>query len=154
VDSIEPLEQSGGGVDCYANPEIGFSFAVRAPISLGPCEREGSEGFAVTAGGTSTVAITIHGDHLFFNGFPEGSEAKVLRLAQWLADSDLDADGEVTEAELKAIAPGDLWELDPDRFQLGGSPLTPLDTVWTYVRAQLMTQGHFQGEGECAIGVN
>src|SRR5690606_21868771 len=92
---------------------------------------------------------TLHGDHLFFNGFPEGDEGGVRRLAQWLADSDLNLDGEVTRAELERITPADLPELD-ERYQLGGSPLRPLDNVWTYVRAQLKTQGHMDGEGECA----
>jgi hypothetical protein len=152
VGSAEASEQNGGGVDCYSNPSITFSFHVPAAVKFGPCERDGSEGFAITSGQTRTVAITIHGDHAFFNGFPEGSEANVLRLAQWLADSDLNLDGEVTQAELEAISPSDLWQLDPDRYQLGGSPISPLKTMWDYYRAQLMTQGHFQGEGECEIG--
>jgi hypothetical protein len=88
---------------------------------------------------------------LFFNGFPEAEESSVLRLAQWLADCDLDLDGRVTVDELGRIHPDELWELDPERYQLGGSPLTPLDTMLDYVTAQLKTQGHFQGEGECGI---
>ena len=96
------------------------------------------------------MAATIHGDHLFFNGFPEGDEGGVMRLAQWLADCDLNLDGVVTEAELASIAPSDLPEIDT-RFQLGGSPITPLANMLEYVRAQLKTQGHFQGEGECPV---
>ena len=72
------------------------------------------------------------------------------RLAQWLADSDLNLDGEVTREELEQIAPSDLPELD-DRYQLGGAPI-PIDaSMWGYVTAQLKTQGHFQGEGECPV---
>jgi len=96
------------------------------------------------------VAATIHGDHIFFNGFPESGEGGVMRLAQWLADCDLNLDGEVTREELEMIAPADLPEIDT-RFQLGGSPITPLLEMWDYVTAQLKTQGHFQGEGECAF---
>jgi hypothetical protein len=70
------------------------------------------------------------------------------RPAQWLADCDLNLDGTVTRAELEAIAPSDLGEID-SRYQLGGSPITPLDTMWDYVVAQLKTQGHMNGEGEC-----
>jgi len=40
-------------------------------------------------------------------------------------------------------------EID-DRFQLGSPPI-PLTDAWAYVRAQLKTQGHFQGEGECPV---
>ena len=54
----------------------------------------------------------------------------------------------MTQEELEVVAPSDLPELD-DRYQLGGSPITPLDTMWAYVIGQLETQGHFQGEGEC-----
>ena len=72
-----------------------------------------------------------------------------MRLAQWLADCDLDLDGTVTRTELEAIAPSDLSELDA-RYDLS-APFDdlPLDSMWNYLRAQLRTQGHFQGEGEC-----
>ncbi|MEZ4445125.1 MAG: hypothetical protein R3B72_38990 [Polyangiaceae bacterium] len=139
---------NAGGDDCYANASIHFDLLVPAETSFGPCEIDEMPGFSVAADSATTVAATIHGDHLFFNGFPEGSEGGVTRLAQWLADCDLDLDGEVTRAELEAIAPSDLAELD-DRYQLGGSPITPLATMWSYVVGQLKTQGHFQGEGEC-----
>ena len=74
-----------------------------------------------------------------------------MRLAQWLADSDLNVDGSVTMDELTRIAPSELGEID-ERYQLGGAPLSPLDNMATYLKAQVMTQGHFQGEGECALG--
>lgn len=61
----------------------------------------------------------------------------------------MNLDAVVTREELEAIAPSDLYELD-DRYQLGGSPITPLETIADYVAAQPETQGHFQGEGECA----
>jgi hypothetical protein len=139
-----------GGDACYENRTLSFSMNVPAVTRFGPCEVDGISGFAVTAGGTQTVSASIHGDHLFFNGFPEGGEGGVMRLAQWLADCDLNVDGNVTREELEAIAPSALSELD-ERYQLGGSPITPLDTMWDYVAAQLKTQGHFQGEGECPL---
>jgi hypothetical protein len=71
-----------------------------------------------------------------------------VRLAQWLADSDLNLDGSVTPQELQAIPPSVLSEIDA-RYQLGGSPITPLRSMWDYFRAQLETQGHMNGEGEC-----
>lgn len=139
---------NGGGDACYDAESIAFRLGVSAETLFGPCEVDEMPGFAVTAGGATTVAATIHGDHLFFNGFPEGDEGGIQRLAQWLADSDLNLDGEVTRAELEQIAPSDLPELD-SRYQLGGSPVTPLEDMWDYVVAQMKTQGHFQGEGEC-----
>lgn len=143
--------QMSGGNACFDAPSIRFFFGIPAETRFGPCKIDGVPGIAISAGGTQTVATTIHGDHLFFNGFPEGDEGGITRLAQWLADSDLNLDGTVTAAELEAIAPEQLPELDEDRYQLGGSPIKPLDNMYTYVIAQLKTQGHFQGEGECDI---
>ncbi|MCB9592520.1 MAG: hypothetical protein H6719_07290 [Sandaracinaceae bacterium] len=139
---------NANGEPCYDNPTIGFRLLIPAETAFGPCEIDEVPGFAITGGGATTVAATVHGDHLFFNGFPEGDEGGVTRLAQWLADCDLNVDGEVTRAELELVAPADLAELDA-RFQLGGSPITPLQDMWDYVTAQVKTQGHFQGEGEC-----
>jgi hypothetical protein len=145
-----PNGNASAGNDCYDAPVVDFEFGATAETVFGPCEIEGVPGVAIPDGGNQTVAITIHGDHLFFNGFPEGSEGGVMRLAQWLADCDLDLDGVVTQQELEAIELSDLPEID-SRFQLGGSPVTPLVTVYDYVIAQLKTQGHYQGEGECPI---
>lgn len=145
-----PNGNLSGTSPCYDATEVRFVVGAEADTYYGPCETDDVPGFAVTTGGSTTVAMTLHGDHIFFNGFPEGAEGGVTRLAQWLADCDLNLDGTVTEAELRAIAPSQLAELD-ERFQLGGSPLTPLDTMYTYFRAQLKTQGHFQGEGECPV---
>ncbi|MFW6067057.1 MAG: hypothetical protein ACOC97_01875 [Myxococcota bacterium] len=145
-----PNGNTSGGNDCYDAPSVRFTFGATAETTYGPCEADGVQGVAIAAGATQTAALTIHGDHLFFNGFPEGAEGGVSRLAQWLADCDLDLDGTVTREELEAIAPSDLPEID-DRFQLGGSPITPLADMYDYAIAQLKTQGHFQGEGECPI---
>ena len=137
-----------GDNPCFDAPTVNFEFGVSAETSFGPCEIDGVPGAALTNDQTQTVAATIHGDHIFFNGFPEGDEGGVLRLAQWIADCDLDLDGTVTIAELEQIAPSDLAELD-DRYQLGGSPITPLTNMYEFVVGQLKTQGHYQGEGEC-----
>lgn len=146
----EPNGQSAGGNPCYDTDDEGvkFSFAAAVPTLFGPCELDGVPGFSVADEAQQTVAATLHGDHLFFNGFPEGDEGGITRRAQWLADSDLDLDGTVTTEELSAIAPAELPQIDDD-FQLGGSPVTPLDNMLDYVRGQLMTQGHMNGEGEC-----
>lgn len=144
----KPNGRKSGGNDCYDASAVRFDFGATAETLYGPCEIDGVPGFAVTGGQTESIALTIHGDHIFFNGFPTGSEAGVMRLAQWLADCDLDLDGTVTQAELEAISWADLPELDPTRYQTGGAVF---DTMYEYVIAQLKTQGHFRGEGECAI---
>jgi hypothetical protein len=143
---------NAGGDDCYENPTITFVLAVSAPTHFGPCELDGVPGVSIPAGGSQTVTATIHGDHLFFNGFPEGDESGITRLAQWLADCDLDLDGEVMQGELERIQPSDLSEMD-ERFQFGGSPIVDIESqsLWIYVTGQLKTQGHMGGEGECEI---
>jgi len=135
------------GEACYDNPTISFEWGVTAETTFGPCEVDEVPGFAMPEGGSQTVAATIHGDHLFFNGFPEGEEGGARRYAQWIADSDLDLDGTVTQAELEALMPSDLAEID-ERYALGGAPVE-LTSMWAYLSGQLKTQGHFQGEGEC-----
>jgi hypothetical protein len=143
---------NAGADDCYENPSIAFALGVLAPTRFGPCELDGVPGVSIPAGGSQTVTATLHGDHLFFNGFPEGDESGITRLAQWLADCDLDLDGEVTRQELSQIRPSDLAEMD-ERFQFGGSPIVDIESqsLWIYVTAQLETQGHMGGEGECEI---
>jgi hypothetical protein len=146
----EPNGETSGGNDCYDAPRVHFNFGARAETIYGPCELDEVPGFAIIAEQPESIALTIHGDHLFFNGFPEGSEGGVMRLAQWLADCDLDLDGVVTREELEAITPAELPELDTERYQLGGAPIE-LVTMYDYAIAQLKTQGHFRGEGECAV---
>ena len=142
---------NAAGDACYENTNVAFRFGVTAETLLGPCEIDGVSGVSVPSGATQTMAITIHGDHLFFNGFPTGDEGGTLRLAQWLADCDLNIDGEVTREELEQLRLSDVPEMA--EFQLGGSPIDSLETqdLWVYVTAQLKTQGHLQGEGECEI---
>ncbi len=144
------MGMNSAGHACYAATSVAFDFTVQAETTYGPCELDEKPGFTIAKGMTQTVAATLHGDHLFFNGFPESSEGGVTRLAQWLADCDLNLDGTVTRAELEAVTPTALAEIDT-RYQLGGSPITPLDTMWKYVTAQLKTLGHMNGEGECGI---
>ena len=146
----------GDATQCTDVTEIAFDLCVPAAVTFGPCQTDtGTAGLTVTAGLTTSATATLHGDHLFFNGFPEGAEGVVARRAQWLANADVDADGLVTRTDLEAIGASDLGALLPSTFadgmpgfSLGGAP-RPLNTAWDYVGAQLVTQGHFGGEGEC-----
>lgn len=98
----------------------------------------------------SDVTITIHGDHLVFNGFPE-EEGRVNRQAKWLADiEDIDQDGILTRADFEAATDiGALFPSPPQGdYELTGGPL-PILNAWDFIRAQLGTQGHILGEGEC-----
>jgi len=77
-----PRGQNAAGDDCFANAEVSFSFGVAAETVYGPCEIDGLPGVSIPAGGSQTVAITIHGDHIFFNGFPEGGSMRLAQLDQ------------------------------------------------------------------------
>lgn len=130
---------------CRPAPRLSFRFAASVETRFGPCQAEdGLAGVTITAGG-GIASITIHGDHVFFDRFPSGAEV-VRRRAQWLADADTDGDDAVTPEELMAI---DAAALFPSAtYDLAGAGI-PIETAWDFVRAQLSTQGHFQGEGEC-----
>lgn len=150
----------GDPAACTAVTSIAFDLCAPAATVFGPCQSDtGIEGLVVVAGTTTTGTLTIHGDHIFFNGFPEGAEGSIVRRAQWLVNADADADGTVTRADLESIHAtdfGTLFPTDPGDgmpgFHFGGAPTIdghPIETAWDYLRAQLKTQGHFQGEGEC-----
>ena len=132
--------------------EVSFRFLVPADTAYGPCEADGLPGVVITGGGTSAVGLTIHGDHLFFDSF---GTHDVQRRAQWIADADVDADGHVDVAELRTITGAALSQLLPsNRYALGGWTAFPIETAYDFLRAQLHTQGHFQGEGECVWTVD
>lgn len=114
------------------------------------CAVEGLEP-GVNVSRNSSVDITLHGDHIFFNGFPE-EEGNVLRLAQWMWDiEDTDGDDVLTQTDFEAATDvGTLFPSPPQGvYELTGGPISPIDSAWDFIRAQLATQGHILGEGEC-----
>lgn len=145
--AAEPVGENDAGDNCYSNATIRFEFTATAEAIMAHCELDGVGGVAITSGATSTDAVTVHGDHLFFNGFPTGDEGGVLRLAQIWADADLDVDGRIDTAEFRDVLIADMSEWD-DRYQPGG---TAVKTLGDVVVEQLKTQGHLNGEGECEV---
>lgn len=100
-------------------------------------------GAVVTNGGTDTIQLTIHGDHLFYDDLAS-ADAK-LRFVN-VAAADANADGEVTLEELAAVERADLKE---GTYQVGG-----FSNVFTYkdfVTELSRTVGHYRGEGECEL---
>jgi len=139
-----------GGL-CIPASTVAFRLALRAPVRFENCESEGAAqgGFAVPSGAETAQTVTLHGDHIFFDTFPGGAEV-VARRAQWLADADVDANGQVDMAELASIGLTSLPSLFPaSLYNLSGSPVTPFDSADDWVVGQLSTQGHWNGEGEC-----
>jgi hypothetical protein len=135
--------------DCTPETDVRFAWGLAAPTLYEHCgPEEGDLGFAVTRGGTTTANFTIHGDHWFFNSFPEGAEI-VKRQAQWVADADLDRDGETTIDELKMTKAAEVFPSSGERmYSFAGAP-EPVKTAYDFLYAQAQTIGHFQGEGEC-----
>ena len=98
------------------------------------------------SGGTAQVKPTVHGDHWFFTNLTQGAEI-TQRRAQWIADADLDRDGETTQAELKQVPAAVAFPAELG-YNLSGA-IIPIVTAHDYLEAQARTLGDFQGEGEC-----
>jgi len=141
-----------GTLTSDAAQTVDFRLCIPAATSYGPCSTpDGMSGVAVVASSTTPAHVTIHGDHLWFNSFPSGAESTVERRAQWMVDCDADHDGHVTEAELRAT-PASRVLTTIHHYDLAGGPSVDghgILTAWDFVRAQMSTLGHFQGEGEC-----
>ena len=94
--------------------------STRARATTIAARRTATSAWPSRAGGTTHHAFTIHGDHWFFNGFPQGAEI-VERRAQWVADADLDRDGETTIDELRETRASDAFP--SSEYSLSGSPI-------------------------------
>jgi len=123
-----------------------FMIEASVPTVYGDCAVEDMEP-GVNVASDSSVDITLHGDHIVFNGFPE-DEGAVQRLASWLWAIEDDGDGVLTKDDFEAAT--NVEELFPTpTYTLTGGPIEPIRNAWDFIRAQLGTQGHIRGEGEC-----
>lgn len=137
----------GDPADCAPAPEIAFRWGLAAGTSFDDCApEEGDAGFAVPQGGTAQIKPTIHGDHWFFTNITQGAE-QTERRAQWIADCDLDRDGETTLDELKSVPAASV--LRPELGYSVSGALEPINFAYDYLLAQARSLGDFQGEGEC-----
>ena len=128
---------------------VAFDWPLKAGVAWSDCGPEtGDKGFAVPAGGTVQVKATIHGDHWFFDNFPEGEEL-TDRLAEWVAtvDTMTGADGMVSVADLQAVAASAVFP--SPTYSLSNPFGDPITTAHDYVVTQARTIGHQDGEGEC-----
>lgn len=123
-----------------------FVIAADVPSVYEDCAVEDME-TGVNVASDSSVDITLHGDHIVFNGFPE-DEGAVQRLASWLWSIEDDGDGVLTKTDFETAT--NVEELYPSpTYTLAGGPIEPIENAWDFIRAQLGTQGHIRGEGEC-----
>lgn len=132
--------------DCVPRTEVTVKWGLPAGTAFDDCApSSGDAGFAVPTGGTIQVKPTIHGDHWFFSNVTQGAEI-TERLAQWIADCDLDRNGETTVDELKQVKASDVFP--SPKYNLTGA-IIPISTAYDYLEAQARTLGDYQGEGEC-----
>jgi hypothetical protein len=137
---VDRAQAEGGPVD--------FVIQTAVPTLFDKCGIDGKLGLTVLAHGTATGVITIHGDHIWFNSFPSGSEGVVERRAAWIFAADENGDGKVTTQELASLDATKVFTTELG-YRLDGPEGIPIDTALDFVRAQLVTNGHFKGEGEC-----
>jgi hypothetical protein len=135
------------GGTCVPATKVSFAWGLQAGTSFDDCATEdGLVGFAIPASGTVQVKPTIHGDHWFFSNITAGAEI-TKRYAQYIADSDLDGNREVTLDELRQV---DAAAVFPSpKYNLSGAIGGSITTAYDYVMAQSRTLGDFQGDGEC-----
>lgn len=122
-----------------------WGFTVKTLFDSCKGEVSGKEvdGVVVTNGGTDSVELTIHGDHLFYDDL-QSPEAKVR--FQNIADADADKNGEVTLAELEAVK---LAKLPPANGGYGTGSDSKVVDLKAFVTELSRTVGHYRGEGEC-----
>lgn len=128
--TLERLEVEGQAT--RGNERKTFAWIFDEPILFDTCDAV----VRVEQGKTTTLEITLHADHLFFDSLVAEEPALVF---QALADADADENGEITEAELAAT---DIGGYDPGSE--GG-----IDDLWSFLRAQVKQIGHVDGEGHC-----
>ena len=102
-----------------------------------------TEGVVVTNGGTDTVQLTIHGDHLWYDDL-QAAEAKVR--GQNIVAADKNNDGEVTLDELAAVK---LIDIPQGQGTYGTGSAAGINDLRAFVEALSRTVGHYRGEGEC-----
>lgn len=96
------------------------------------------ESTALVDGNTAAAQLTVHADHLFYDDLFAAEPRVAFDL---IALGDANDDGEVTEAELRAV---DITR--EERYQVGSEKITNL---WDFIAFLSATVGHIDGEGHC-----
>lgn len=140
-----------GGVATKGAASKKFAWGFTSSTTFERCRGEiggkDTEGTVITNGGTDTIELTIHGDHLFYDDL-QSPDAKVRFTA--LADADDrstgNKDGIVT---LEELAASPLDEIPAANGGYGTGSLSGTNDLRAFVNALSRTVGHFRGEGEC-----
>ncbi len=128
-------------------------FVIKVPLAtqFSMCENDGEPGVTVTEGRTTTAQLTLHGDHLWFTTLVRGEESTVQLRANWIVKADKDGDGLVSTEDLKSVKAEEVFATS-DGYNLSGG-VEPIATAYDFARAQLASQGHLNGEGECSTNL-
>lgn len=124
-----------GALTC-GGTTVGFAWAFDTDTTY-HCE---PEDLTIPAGGQDVTQLTVHGDHLFYDGL-ENEDAEVR--GQAIVDADADEDGFVTQAELGAISVADLG------YDVGSH--AEVSDLWAHISFLSRTLGHVDGEGHCQV---
>lgn len=115
----------------------------------GPETRPGA-GFVVASGGTTTLRLSLHGDHWYWQTLgQEGSPTRFDPIANadtMAAPYRGNGDNAVTLEELDLVNLADVPTVD-GVFNPAGRPVT---TLGAYMRASTGTNGHIDGDGVCS----
>lgn len=136
------IAPAGGSSVAVAGTLACGSTAVRFDWSFDTATTYGCEpeGLTVPAGGEVFTELTIHGDHLFYDGL-ENDDA-VLR-GQAMVEADADVDGVVTLSELADVPVAGLG------YAVG--QYSEVADLRAFVAHLTRTLGHVDGEGHCQV---
>jgi hypothetical protein len=127
----------GEPTDCAPAPEVRFRWGIPGGVRHAECP-----GFTIQANDTTSITWMVNGDRWLLSGFSPDDES-APRLAQWIADADLDRDGETTLDELQQIKAELLFP--PERgYDLSGAPRS-IDTAYDFLIAQVEAFGAANG---------
>ncbi len=128
--------------DCSPAPMIVFSWGLAAAANFSGCHA------FTLSGDTAELTLTLPGDPWFLGKFAVDAEHSPRR-AQWIADADLDRDGETTLDELRAIKAELLFS--PERGYDLRNVAVPVETAHDFLAAQVRTIGINSANG-CGLG--
>jgi hypothetical protein len=94
----------------------------------------------IPTGGEDRTELTVHGDHLFYDGL---ASADAAVRGEPLLEADADGDGEITLAELEAVSVPALG--------YGVGPYSDVLDLRSFVSHLARTLVHVDGEGECLV---
>ena len=127
----------GAPTDCAPAPEVRFRWGIPGGFRHAECP-----GFTIFTNDTTSITWMVTGDRWLLSGFSPDDES-APRLAQWIADADLDRDGEATIDELQQIKAELLFT--PERgYDLSGAPRS-IDTAYDFLVAQVEAFGAANG---------